>query len=183
MSWACQICSLLWETQRGMLTVVGIRLKVVGRLVLLLLLGDGGSGRLRGLALLALLVHAPALVEGLLDRHPVVGELLGQLLELGLQLRVLLEELVHGRLAVASSRRVSHLPLVLGLAGRGRRQFVQTEDQRIVLQHGDQQLVVGQVLGRDLLRQRSTLLCTPADCHPGQHRHPREKRRVNEIDE
>jgi hypothetical protein len=147
---------------------VGVRLKVVGRFIPLL--RRGLSGGLAGrLGLLALVIHAPALVEGRLDGQAVVGELLGELLELGLQLGVLLQEVVHGGAALAVGG-LRFLALGLGAAalllplGGRLRQVIQTEDQRVVLEYGDQQLVVGQKVRRNVLGQRGALFRTPPNC-------------------
>jgi hypothetical protein len=86
-----------------------------------------------------------------------------------LQLGVLLQEVVHGGAALAVGG-LRFLALGLGAAalllplGGRLRQVIQTEDQRVVLEYGNQQLVVGQKVRRNVLGQRGALFRTPPNC-------------------
>ena len=117
---------------------MGIRLEIVLGLVLLLaVLVLGSQG------VLGLVIGLPPLVECLLNRQAVVGELLAQLLQLGLQLRVALQEGVDLPTAL----------LVSTGSGSSRGwEVIQANDQGIVLQYGLQQALILEVVGRDLRR-------------------------------
>src|SRR6478609_3429446 len=109
-----------------------VRLKVVGRVILLLRCSRLG-------------IIAPSLIKCLLNRQAVAGKLISELLELLLQFPVTGFEIS----IVVSSCLV---------VGNVLQYFVQRKDESIVLQNRLKVLLVFEVFGRDLLGQWCAIL-------------------------